>query len=120
MQGVFQRVSWKSTDYVVFMYIFKGTVSRDFLLLVFSVSLQPQSIPLGPFQIFRKFVDIFASQGAPLVSMRPLANFATSCATVVDTGGKFAASVNDTSDNLLPVSMTPLANNGNNIRLLRP
>jgi hypothetical protein len=36
---------------------FKGTVSRDFLLLVFfheSVSPQPQSIPLGPFRIFSK------------------------------------------------------------------
>jgi hypothetical protein len=35
----------------------KGTVSRDFLLLVFfdeSVSPQPQSIALGPFRIFSK------------------------------------------------------------------
>jgi hypothetical protein len=35
----------------------KGTVSRDFLLLVFfheSVSPRPQSIPLGPFRIFSK------------------------------------------------------------------
>ena len=34
---------------------FKGTVSRDFLLLFFlheSVSPRPQSIPLGPFRIF--------------------------------------------------------------------
>jgi hypothetical protein len=48
-------------------------------------------------------------------------NFATSFASVVDTGGefatgvnntggKFAASVNDTSGNLPPVSMTPAAN----------
>jgi hypothetical protein len=36
---------------------FKGTVSQDFLLLVFfhqSVSPQPQSIHLGPFRIFSK------------------------------------------------------------------
>jgi hypothetical protein len=35
---------------------FKGTVSRDFLLLVFyeSVTPQPQSITLGPFRIFSK------------------------------------------------------------------
>ncbi len=45
------RVLWK------YRYVFKGTVSRDFLLLVFfykSVSPQPQSIPLGPFRIFSK------------------------------------------------------------------
>jgi hypothetical protein len=63
--------------------------------------------------------------------MTPLANFATSFANVVDTGGKFATSVNDTGGkfaagindtggNLAPVSTTPAANNGNNIRLLRP
>jgi hypothetical protein len=36
--------------------IFKGTVSRDFLLLIFyeSVSPQPQSVLLGPFRIFSK------------------------------------------------------------------
>ncbi len=70
------------------------------------------------------------------------AHFATSFASVVDTGGKFATGVTDTSGklaagvnntgsnlppvsmtmaaNLPPVSMTPVANNGNNIRLLRP
>ncbi len=78
-----------------------------------SVSPQPQSIPLGP------------------VSATPVANFATSFASVVDTGGKiatgindtggkFAAGINDTGGNLPPVSTTPAANNGNNIRLLRP
>jgi hypothetical protein len=52
-------------------------------------------------------------------------------ACVVDTGGKFAAGVNDAGGklpflsmtpaaNLPPVSTTPLANNGNNIRLLKP
>ncbi len=52
------------------------TVSRDFLLLLFNeyVSPQLQSIPLGPFRILlRKFAEIFASQGAPLVSMTPAA-----------------------------------------------
>jgi hypothetical protein len=59
--------------------------------------------------------------------------FATS---VNDTGGKFAAGVNDagvndaggklppvstiSAANLPPVSLTPVANNGNNIRLLTP
>jgi hypothetical protein len=37
---------------------------------------------------FQKFVEIFASQGAPLVSTTPVANFATCFASVVDTGGK--------------------------------
>jgi hypothetical protein len=62
---------------------------------------------LGHFEFFRKFEEIFASQGAPRVSMTPVAklppvsttpaaNFATSFACVVDTGGKFAKSVNNT------------------------
>jgi hypothetical protein len=46
--------------------------------------------------------------------------FATSFASVVDNGGKFATSVNDTGGNLPLVSATLVANNGNNIRLLRP
>ncbi len=74
----------------------------------------------------------------PPVSTTPAANFATSLASVVDTGGKFATGVNDAGGkfaagindtggnlpplsttpaaNLPPVSMTPVANNGNNIR----
>jgi hypothetical protein len=92
--------------------LLKGTVSRDFFHLVFFMNTFPpasQSIPLGPFQIFSKIAEIFTSQGAPLVSTTPVANFATCFASVVDTGGKFATSVNDTVEN-----------NGNNIRLLRP
>jgi hypothetical protein len=38
-----------------------------------------------------------------------VANFATSFASIVDTGGKFATGVNDTGANLLPVSMTLVA-----------
>jgi hypothetical protein len=30
--------------------------------------------PLGPFRFFRKFEEIFASQGAPPVSLTPVAN----------------------------------------------
>ena len=66
----------------------------------------------------------------PLVSMTMAANFATSFASVVDTGGKFANSVNDAGGKLPPVSTTPaanlplvlvpVANNGNNIRLQIP
>jgi hypothetical protein len=36
---------------------------------------------------------------------------------VNDIGGKFAAGVNDAGGKLSPVSTTPVANNGNNIRL---
>jgi hypothetical protein len=77
---------------------FKGTVSRDFLLLVFyeSVSPQPQSISLKRFEFFRKFAEVLASQGAPPVSTTPAENFATSSLCAVDTGGKFATGVNDT------------------------
>jgi hypothetical protein len=38
----------------------------------------------------------------------------------VSTGGKIAAGINDTGGNLPPVLTTPVANNRNNIRLLRP
>jgi hypothetical protein len=47
-------------------------------------------------------------------------NFATSTAGVVDTAGKFATCVIDTSCKLPQVSTTPVANNGNNIRLVTP
>ena len=67
----------------------------------------------------------------PPVSTTPAANFATSFTSVVDTGGKFvtgvkntggkiAAGVKDTGGKLPPVSMTPVANNGINIRLQIP
>jgi hypothetical protein len=65
--------------------LLKGTVSRDFLLLVFfheSVSPQPQSIPLGPFKFFPKILgDIRKSR----------------CTTGInDTGGKLLPGINDT------------------------
>jgi hypothetical protein len=62
-------------------------------------------------------------------------NFATSFASVVDTGGKFATTVNDTAGKFFAglndtggkcgkfatgVNDIPVANNGSNIRLLRP
>ncbi len=75
---------------------------------------------------FRKFAEIFSDHGWP-----PAANFATSFTSVADTGGKFATGVNDaggkfaagvnnTGGKLPPVSTTPVANNGNNIRLQIP
>ncbi len=42
---------------------FKGTVSRDFLLLVFFLNQFPPSIWL--YHFFRKFAEIFAAQGLP-------------------------------------------------------
>ncbi len=104
-------------------------MSRDFFLLVFFMNKYPPSPRVSHwdhFKFFRKFKEIFASQGAQLVSMTPVANFATSFASVVDTWSKFATSVNNTGGILPPVSTTPadnlppVANNGNNIRLLRP
>ncbi len=70
-------------------------------------------------------MEIFAVQGAPPVSTTPGANFSTSFASVVNTGGKFATGVNDTGGklpmvsttlaaNFLSVSFTPVANNGSN------
>jgi hypothetical protein len=114
---------------------FKGTVSRDFLLLVFFMNQFPPSprvSHLDRFEFFRKFAEIFESQGLPLVSttpaeklppvsttpvanlppvsVTPVANFSTIFASVVDTGGKFATGVNDTGGKLPPVSATPVAN----------
>ncbi len=89
----------------------------------------PRVFHLDRFEFFRKFVEIFASQGAPPVSTTLVANFSTIFASVVDTGGKFATGVNDaggklppvsTAANLPPVSLPPVANNGNNIRLQTP
>jgi hypothetical protein len=145
----------------------KGTVSQDFCLLVFFMNQFPPSprvFHLDRFKFFRKFAEIFESQGAPPVSTTPVenlppvsmtpaaklplvsttpeanlppvsatlvANFSTIFASVVDTGGKFATGVNDTGGKfatgfndaggkLPPVSTTPVANNGNNIRLQTP
>jgi len=68
--------------------ILKGTVSPDFLLLVFFMNQflpSPRVFHLDRFEFFWKFADIFASQGAPPVSTTPVAN-------------------------LPPVSTTPVAN----------
>jgi hypothetical protein len=91
----------------------------------------PRVFHLDRFEFFRKFAEIFASQGAQPVSTTPVANFSTIFSSVVDTGGKFATGVNDasgklppvsttTAANLPPVSLTPVGNNGNNIRLQTP
>ncbi len=91
------------------MFEFKGKVSQDFCFWFFheSVSPQPQSIPIGPFRIFQKFAEIFASQGAPPVSRTTAAKFApVSLVLLIPVA------------NLPPLSTIAAANNGNNIRLL--
>jgi hypothetical protein len=104
-------------------YSLKGQCHEIFASGFFHESIFPQtqSIPLGPFKIFSKIHgDICKSR----------------CTTgISDTGGKFATGINNTWRQILPqvslvllipvanlpqVSMTPVANNGNNIRLLRP
>ncbi len=97
--------------------LLKGQCHEIFCFWFFheSVFPQPQSIPFGPFRIFQKIrgdipksrcttsINDPLTQAAklPPVSMTPAANFATSFASVVDTGG-----------NLPPVSKTPAANLG--------
>jgi hypothetical protein len=83
---------------------FKGTVSRDFLLLVFCMHQFPPSprvFHLDRFEFFRKFAEIFASQCAPQVSFSlalliPAANLPP-VSTIL-------------AANLPPVSTTPVAN----------
>ncbi len=55
----------------------------------------PKVFHLDRFEFFRKFAEIFASQGAPPVSTTPVANFKFATG-VNDTGGKIAAGINDT------------------------
>jgi hypothetical protein len=82
---------------------------------------------LGHFEFFRKITEIIAGQGAPPVPMTlvanlppvsttPAANFATSSACAVDTGGKFATGVNKTGRNFAASVNNASGNNasGNN------
>jgi hypothetical protein len=88
---------------------YRDSVTRFFASGFFHESLSPKplKITLGSFQIFSKIHgDIRKSRCTtgvndtggklPPVSTTPAANFATSSACVVDTGGKFATGVNDT------------------------
>ncbi len=55
----------------------KGTVSRDFLLLVLFMNQFPPSprvFHYDRFKFFQKFAEIFAAQGLPPVSTTPVAN----------------------------------------------
>jgi hypothetical protein len=75
---------------------------------------------LGSFQRFSKIHgDIHNSRRITGI-IYTSCKFTTSTVGVVDTGGGFGTSVNNTGVNLSPVSTTPVANNGKNIRLLTP
>ncbi len=104
-------------------------MSRDFLLQAFfheSPSPKPVKITLGYFFYFyRKFAAIFTSQRyqpnqcqfATSVN-NTSGKFATSTAYVVDIGGKLPPVSTTLAVNLPAVLSTPVANNGNIIRLL--
>jgi hypothetical protein len=54
----------------------KRTVSRDFRLVFFMNQFLPSPLVYqeGRFEFFRQFAKIFAAQGAPTVSLTPVAN----------------------------------------------
>ncbi len=91
--ALYQTYVYKKIEKSIsFVCVFKGTVSRDFQLKVFSwISFsKPLSLQLGPFQIFSKI-------RGDIRSLR-------CTASVVDTGGKFA-----------PVSTTSCSSTGGKI-----
>ena len=99
---------YHTSTYAMLVENIKGTVSRDFLRQVFLWITFPQA-PDNNIRIISNFFEI---RGDIRKSR---------CTTgVVDTGGKFATGVKDAGGKLPPVSMTPVANNGNNIWLQTP
>jgi hypothetical protein len=128
--------------------LIKGTVSRDFWLQIFSRIIFPQvpenntRLISNFFKISWRYsrcttgindtggklhatgvnsTDSKIAAGINDTSGKfatGVVNFATSSTSVDNTGGKFAPAVNDVGGKLPPVSTTPVANNGNNIRLL--
>jgi hypothetical protein len=117
---------------------FIGTVSRDFLLLVFFVNhiLQASDnsirdvskffnnslryLQVKVYHRYQRTGGKFATGVNDTGGNDTGGNFVTSTASVVDTGRKFATSVNNTGSILPLVSMTPVANNSKTIRLLTP
>ncbi len=91
---------------------FKGTVSRDFLLLVFLMNQFPPSLRVSHYshyKFFQKFAEIFTSQGAPQVSTTPVANLPQVSTTPAL---KLPPVSTAPAANLPPVSTTPAANFG--------
>jgi hypothetical protein len=100
-----------STKFVpIQTHLIKGTVSRDFLLLVFFMNQfppYPRVFHSDRFEFFRKFAEIFASQGAPPVSTTPVANLPPVSTTPA---AKLPPVSTPPVANLPPVSATPAAN----------
>jgi hypothetical protein len=71
-----------------------------------SVSPQPRVFHLDRFEFFRKFAQIFASQGAPPGSMTPVANLPPVSTTPAT---KLPPISTTPVANLPPVSLTPVA-----------
>jgi hypothetical protein len=91
----------------------KGTVSRDFLVLVFFMNQFPphsRVLHLDRFEFFRKFAEIFASQGAPPVSATPAANFTPFLLALLIPVANLPPVSTIPAENLPPVSTTPVAN----------
>jgi hypothetical protein len=100
------RTGW---SYSCQLWYLKGQCHEIFFFWFFFINQFPPSprvFHLDRFEFFRKFAEIFASQGAPPVSTTPVANLppvsttpvaniSTIFASVVDTGGKFATDVNE-------------------------
>jgi len=94
-----------------------------FLLLIFSLISYPPA-PEYPIRtvsnFFRKFAEIFASQGAPQVLTTAAAMVPPVLLVLLIPAANLPPESTTPTANLPPVSMTPVANNRNNIRLLRP
>ncbi len=65
-------------------------------------------------------VSTMPEANLPQLSMTLVVNFTSSTAGVIDTGGVLPQVSTTLAVNLPPASMAPVANNGNNIRLLSP
>ncbi len=66
----------KRLVYWVKVWLLKGQCHKIFDFRFFHESVSPKhlSIPLGPFRFLRKFAEIFVAQGAPTVSLTPVAD----------------------------------------------
>jgi hypothetical protein len=87
----------------------KGTVLRDFLLLVFFMDQFPPSprvFHLDRFEFFQIFTEIFARQGAPQISMTPVTNLPLVSTTAP---AKLPPVSTTLAANLPPASTTPVA-----------
>ncbi len=74
----------------------------------------PRVFRLDRFEFFRKFAEIFASQGAPPVSTTPVAIFPPFSLRLLLPVANLPPVLTIPAANLSPVSTTPVANNGNN------